>query len=61
MLNFVLPYDAERGMIPLVKRHHLTDMIFKMLLSKCNKSVFVEGMVLEFSKIQIGRKPKSVL
>ena len=25
MPNFVLPYDTERGMIPLTKHHHLVE------------------------------------
>ena len=28
MPNFVLPYDAEKGMVPLIRDHHLVEAPF---------------------------------
>ena len=67
MPNFVLPYDAERGMIPLINHHLSVEAPLSFYtfasagrydfqdnnLANIVNVYLLRGLVLEFSKVQI--------
>ena len=65
MSNFVLPYDADRGMIPLIKHHYLVKapLVSAPLTGRyyfqdatLTMVIIRRMVVLEFSKFRLVKK-----